>query len=398
MESKRTIAQVLFSCFLFSSLAVAQSYTVTDLGPLSPTGINAFGQVAGNISNHAVIWSKTKGAHDLGTMPTGTYSRAAAINDLGAVVGQADGATTLTLTTFSGEVLQVVCNVNQPFVWTNKQGMQGLGIVELGAPFDWYEEYIHDGCNLGTPRTYATGVNDLGQIVASNDDFNTYAWGYLWRSKTGLEIVPLTFLDWQNRVTAINNLGQFAGARGHYILDLDAAPHAAVWRNNVEVDLGTLEGSDPSDPTFYSYCSEAYGMNDLGQIVGWSTTTPGPGYPPCSFSPIHAVSWSSGVGIEDLGTLSGSTSSIAYAVNVQGQVVGSSGNTLYWDSDARMYKLEGRPFIWTKASGMRDLNYLIRGNSGWVLNSATAINVFGQIVGSGTRNGKPHGFLLTPKF
>ena len=34
---------------------------------------------------------------------------------------------------------------------------------------------------------------------------------------------------------------------------------------------------------------------------------------------------------------------------------------------------------------------------GWLLNSATDINVWGQIVGMGTLNGQPHGFLLTPR-
>jgi probable HAF family extracellular repeat protein len=360
---------------------------------------NAWGQVAGNISNHAVIWSRFQGTRDLGTLPTGTFSRAAAINDLGAVVGQADGPTALTLISISGDVLQAVCNVNQPFVWTDRRGMQGLGIVLLpngGLPY--YYEYYYYGCDFGTPSTYATAVNDLGQIVASNDDFDTYEWGFLWTSKTGLQIVPQTLLDWQNRVAAINNRGQFAGARSPSVLFIDLHPHAAVWRENVEIDLGTLAGADPSDPMFYSYCSEANGINDLGQIVGWSTTTQGTYRTECSFSPIHAVSWTSATGIQDLGTLSGSTSSIAYAVNVQGQVIGSSGDTLYWDSDARMYKLAGRPFIWTQASGIQDLNYLISGNSGWVLNSATAINIWGQIVGLGTRNGNPHGFLLTPKF
>ncbi len=46
---------------------------------------------------------------------------------------------------------------------------------------------------------------------------------------------------------------------------------------------------------------------------------------------------------------------------------------------------------------MRDLNTLVRGNSKWVLSSATDINVWGQIVGQGMLNGKPHGFLLTPR-
>jgi hypothetical protein len=45
---------------------------------------------------------------------------------------------------------------------------------------------------------------------------------------------------------------------------------------------------------------------------------------------------------------------------------------------------------------MQDLNTLIRSGSGWVLNSVSGINVWGQIVGSGTFNGETRGFLLTP--
>ena len=46
---------------------------------------------------------------------------------------------------------------------------------------------------------------------------------------------------------------------------------------------------------------------------------------------------------------------------------------------------------------LQDLNTLISSTSGWVLNSATGINIWGQIVGSGTLNGQSHGFLLTPR-
>jgi len=53
-------------------------------------------------------------------------------------------------------------------------------------------------------------------------------------------------------------------------------------------------------------------------------------------------------------------------------------------------------FVWNARSGMRDLNALIPAHSGWVLQGAVAINVFGQIVGVGTVNGKQHAFLLTP--
>jgi hypothetical protein len=69
---------------------MAQVYTVTDLGPLAPTGINTWGQVIGNYNGHAYIWTKTRGMHDLGILPGGTFSRAAAINDSGMVLGTAD--------------------------------------------------------------------------------------------------------------------------------------------------------------------------------------------------------------------------------------------------------------------------------------------------------------------
>jgi hypothetical protein len=46
---------------------------------------------------------------------------------------------------------------------------------------------------------------------------------------------------------------------------------------------------------------------------------------------------------------------------------------------------------------MKDLNKLIPSGSGWVLEQAFAINNAGQIVGTGTINGKEHGFLLTPR-
>ena len=102
--------------------------------------------------------------------------------------------------------------------------------------------------------------------------------------------------------------------------------------------------------------------------------------------------------MRDLGTLPGDTSSAAVKINLFGQVIGSSGNSLYDQNLGANspFHVIGRPFIWTERSGMRDLNTLIPRNSGWVLQSATDINVWGQIVGSGTRNGQPHGFLLTP--
>ncbi|MBD0345012.1 MAG: DUF3466 family protein [Coleofasciculus sp. Co-bin14] len=88
--------------------------------------------------------------------------------------------------------------------------------------------------------------------------------------------------------------------------------------------------------------------------------------------------------VKDLGTLNGAAS-YAYAINNLGKIVGYStiGNSV------------SRAVLWEKGS-IKDLNSLIPSNSGWELNKARSINDKGQIVGSGTINGRTHAFLLTP--
>ena len=71
-------------------------------------------------------------------------------------------------------------------------------------------------------------------------------------------------------------------------------------------DLGTLPGG--------SY-SQAYAINNLGQVVGWSYLDGG--------SNQHAFVWDSISGMQDLGTLGGLTSA-ATAVNDAGEVTGAA--------------------------------------------------------------------------
>ena len=259
--------------------------------------------------------------------------------------------------------------------------MQGLGTVGIA-------ELFNSGlsCNYAF---YGRAINVSAQVVGDVPvSHNLYAFGFLWTAANKMTLVgsswPPTF------VNDVSNGGQMVGQDSGFYFDYGIG-HAASWKQGLLSDLGTLGGTND----FYG--SSANGVNDLGFVVGWSTTDP---VLCCnSFSPVHAVLWMSSGGLRDLGTLPGDTSSSAVRINFFGLVIGSSGNTAYaWgDSSSSPFGVIGRPFIWSQRTGMRDLNTLIPQNGGWVLQSATDINVWGQIVGQGTLNGLPRGFLLTPR-
>jgi probable HAF family extracellular repeat protein len=129
-------------------------------------------------------------------------------------------------------------------------------------------------------------------------------------------------------------------------------------------DLGTLGGQE----------SEATGINDVGQIVGWAeTSVKGP-----RGQLDHAFLWKKGK-MRDLGTLGGPESR-ANAINSRGQIVG--------EADAKMKDNEGpisHAFLW-QGGRMRDL-----GTLGGPRSEALDINARGQIVGwSETRAKNPN--------
>ena len=391
MRTTNTLAPSLFLFCLMPALALAQGYTITDLGPLAPTAINSWAQVVGNYNNHAYIWTKINGMQDLGIISGGTFSWATGINDLGTVTGTADGPG-MVISQDPSFPSQNCSDLTQPFIWTRRDGMQGLGA--LAPPFsdvfypEWCSEFAFHG----------TGVNDLSQVVGYVGLYSTYQWTFSWTKTGGMNVFggswPPTF------VNAISNTGRIVGQNSQD----NTSPltlflgHATSWKNSVATDLGTLGGSaDMGYP--FGYSSSANGINDLGLIVGWSTTTPIVenflGWD--GSAPIHAILWPKNGVMSDLGTLPGDTFSAASKINIFGKIIGTSGNTAALESFDQRYEVIGRPFIWSSRSGMQDLNTLISAKSGWVLNSATGINVWGQIVGSGFLNGQAHGFLLTPR-
>jgi probable HAF family extracellular repeat protein len=137
-------------------------------------------------------------------------------------------------------------------------------------------------------------------------------------------------------------------------------------------DLGTLPGYANSRGT---------AINALGQVTGYS----GPGN-----GEVHAFRTTPTGLISDpgtaLGALPGLANSIGNGINALGVVVGTSyGNANVGAGHAFIYDTQ-----------MRDLNDLIPPGSGWVLTSGTGINDFGLIAGFGQLNGQGHAFVLTP--
>jgi probable HAF family extracellular repeat protein len=122
--------------------------------------------------------------------------------------------------------------------------------------------------------------------------------------------------------------------------------------------------------------SQAYGINNKGQVTGLAYTKNGSAH--------GFIANCATCALKDLGTFAGSTSSVwGFGINDSGVVVGQS-----------TFKDTYRAFVYSGGK-IKDLNSLIPAGSGWELTEADGINTSGQIVGMGTIKGQQHGYLLT---
>jgi probable HAF family extracellular repeat protein len=225
---------------------------------------------------------------DLGTLPGYETSYARDINAAGQVVGRADSNTSYT---------------NRAFLWG-----PGTGMLDLGT--------------LGGANSWATAINDAGQVVGAADTGARDADGYpiadpfVWQD--GVMTDMSTLGGRWSFASDINASGQVVGVGG-------ADEHAFLWENGIVTDLGTLPG--------YTYRSRAEGINDFGQVVGFSQRTELTEYCywdwnagwVCRFFPTYyerAFLWQGGV-MTDLGTIG--NLSHATAINASGQIVGYVG-------------------------------------------------------------------------
>ncbi len=222
-----------------------------------------------------------------------------------------------------------------------------LAIMIL-ATFSAAQKYtVTDLGTIGGNLSYATGVNNAGQVVGSSyiSKQNGIYHGFIWTAASGLQ--DLGTLGGNNSyANAINNAGQVVGCSD--ISTNNTIPgHAFLWTQAGGMqDLGTLGNG-----------SCATGINGAGEVIGIFTVN--------TNSDNHAFIWSGSTGMVDLG-VPVSSNTYAASINSSGMVVGT-----YYSSTGGNHG-----FLWTQAGGVQDL-----GSLGVQEVSGGGINDFGEVVG-----------------
>lgn len=132
---------------------------------------------------------------------------------------------------------------------------------------------------------------------------------------------------------------------------------------------------------------DATDINDAGMVVGRQGNAPA--FEDAGYS---AFRWDSNtLTIETIDTFDDAIGSVANAINNHGWIVGTAYFTNPNNPNAEIL----RPFLWTEADGLIDLQALVGPGSGWQLFTATDINDSGVIVGRGILNGQAAVYRLT---
>lgn len=305
-------------------LAANADYTVTDLGTLGGTfayafRINEAGQVVGASTTaagdeHAFLWTDRKGMIDLGTLVGSTASVAWGINDQGVVVGEVD----------------LPSGHTRAFLWTASKGMRDLGTlggedalaqgVNNKGEVVGFSTLASGGPTHGFLWTAERGMTDVGTFSGTNTRLRTidnagttgagsgnagsgHAHAVLWHPSTGFQDLGTLGND-PSYAARINDSGQVVG----FSATATICCHGFRWTQATGmVDLGALNGPAGS--------SEAVDINDRGLVVGGTTTEADP-------NNFHAFLWNQSPGMRQLVGMIGETDSEAYGINEAGQIAG----------------------------------------------------------------------------
>jgi probable HAF family extracellular repeat protein len=266
-----------------------------------------------------------------------------------------------------------------------------LGLVTAGPAIAQTSYVVEDlGVLAGDSSSIAWAINENGDVVGwSTGPVGTRA--FVYTDANGMMALPGLPAKPKTIARDINDAGVIVGSANAGGTDLG---HAVLWSDGSVQDLGTLGTG---------YFSEAWGLNNLGQVVGWSYTDFGSGLTgvhgflytqaegmvdltpesdtgsardindagqvtgyKTAFGGYHAFRWQGGA-FEDLGVLPGFAHSFGWAISASGQVAGNS-TSASGNSERFFRSIAG--------GGLQNLGGEGEHNVAW------GINASGQVVGT----------------
>lgn len=265
---------------------------------------------------------------------------------------------------------------------------------ETGHAFKYSRDHMMDLGTLGGVSSVAWAINKSGIVVGRAGASNGTARAF--RYDTSMHDLGYT-----GAAHGINDSGTIVGATvgGMFVVDssepINTLSLNARWGWDVN-NHGAIVGTTQSNIQAYYFdkygqvllgrlssgqISNAFGINDLGDVVGESLTS-------SSSDSGHAFLWMSGLGMIDLGIVGvDAQSSVAWDLNNRREVVGSVRL-----APGRFDYVHG--FYWVDGM-MYDLNDLLVDSLGYTIATANGINNYGQIAGSAfAPNGTRHAVLL----
>jgi probable HAF family extracellular repeat protein len=213
-----------FAFFFNGTSALNYAPLITAVA-LNDSGVVAGSVSAGNGKSHAATRFGII-IQDLGTLPNGTTSRAAAISSDGTVVGVSDIP-------------------RDPQFNVYNHGFIRLGVINTDL-----------GTLPGMKNSRATDINDDHLVVGISENTSADAHAFLWNSGRMTDLGPV----YDGDGVYINKNGQIAFTA----IDTAGVRRATLWQNAVRTDLGANYGATDSGVT---------GINSQGVVTGYSFKT-----------------------------------------------------------------------------------------------------------------------------
>jgi probable HAF family extracellular repeat protein len=252
------------------------------------------------------------------------------------------------------------------FDMNNAGWVAGSGNLFPGGPqhaFLWYGQgQLRDLGTLGGPNSEAGGPNASGEaaLISETDqldaeDFCAFGngrqcLGALWRNGRLHKLLPPRG-GHNSQAYGVNNLGQVIGFAETGVIDSSCstpAMPAQLYRYEAAIwePNGQIKRLRPLPDDTVGF---AFGINDQGLAVGTSGLCSNTVPPLRQPNGAHAVLWDEAGTPHDLGSLGATSSIIATSINNRNQVVGTETSA----ADGTLHA-----FVWTRTTGMHDLGML----------------------------------------